>query len=196
MGRPISEWLHRVSKGWVALAALVIFLLFTALVLPGQSQQAEMTSGGDSSPDTSFFYTPADLYRMAEAYGAAGRSAYIRARLTFDVVWPVVYALFLVTGISWLYGRAFSPGSLWQRANLAPLLGILLDYMENLSTSLVMWRYPARTPVVDSLAPLFTATKWVFVGGSMILLLIGVLAVLWRVGKGQRRAGAESRERR
>lgn len=195
MGKQISEWLHRVSNGWVALAALVIFLLFTALVLPGQSKQAAAASGGESSPDTSFFYTPADLYRMAEAYGAAGRQAYIRARLTFDVIWPVVYALFLVTAISWLYGRALPAGSLWQRANLAPLLGILLDYMENLSTSLVMWRYPARTLVVDMLAPLFTATKWVFVGGSMILLLIGVLTGLWQIATRQGRTRAESRER-
>jgi hypothetical protein len=117
---------------------------------------------------------------MAEAYGAAGRQAYIRARLTFDVVWPLVYALFLVTGISWLYGRAFPPGSFWRSANLAPLLGILLDYAENLSTSLVMWRYPARTPVVDALASVFTLAKWFFVIGSFVLLLVGVLVGLAR----------------
>jgi hypothetical protein len=50
VGKQISEWLHRVSKGWVALAALVIFLLFTTLVLPGQSRQAEMKSGSADSP--------------------------------------------------------------------------------------------------------------------------------------------------
>lgn len=187
MVNAISEWLHRVSKGWAALGALAIFVLFTVLVLPGQSRQAEMSSADAGSPDTSFWYAPADLYRMAEAYGAEGRQAYIHARLTFDAVWPVVYALFLTTAISWLYRRAFPQGSLWRRANLAPLLGIALDYLENLSTMLVMWLYPARTPVVDTLAPIFTAFKWVFVGGSMILLLIGASALLWQAIRGQAR---------
>jgi hypothetical protein len=32
MWKRISSWLRRVSTGWVALSALVIFLLFSALV--------------------------------------------------------------------------------------------------------------------------------------------------------------------
>jgi len=63
-------------------------------------------------------------------------------------------------------------------ANLVPILGMIFDYLENSSTSLVMLRYPARTPLVDFLAPLFTAIKWVFVGGSFVLLLIGMAAWL------------------
>jgi membrane protein implicated in regulation of membrane protease activity len=60
------------------------------------------------------------------------------------------------------------------------VLGALLDYLENVATSLVMARYPLRTPVIDALAPVFTLVKWVFVGGSFALLLIGAGAALWR----------------
>ena len=177
MGQRISEGLHRVSTGRVALAAMVIFLLFTALVLPRQSGAG---AGDVGSPDTSFYYSREELYRMAEAYGVQGRAAYVRARLTFDVIWPIVYTAFLGTAISWLTPRAFGPGSPWRRANLAPVLGALFDYLENLSTSLVMVRYPDRTPVVDTLAPIFTLVKWIFVGGSFVLLFIGIGAVAWR----------------
>ena len=52
--------------------------------------------------------------RFAEAFGPAGRQAYIEARLTFDVIWPLVYAFFLITTISWLADRAFRPGSPWR----------------------------------------------------------------------------------
>jgi hypothetical protein len=180
MARKLSQALYRLSTGWVALTALVIFLLFTALVLPQQSTAAEATAGGAGSPDTSLFYTPDALYRMAEAYGPAGRASYVRARLTFDVIWPVVYTLFLTTALSWLYARAFEPGRPWRLANLAPVLGALFDYAENLSTSLVMVRYPARTPGIDLLAPLFTLIKWLFVGGSFLLLLVGLLAAARR----------------
>jgi hypothetical protein len=176
----ISNWLSRVSTGWVALAALLIFLLFTALVLPQQATKAEQETGGADSPDTSFFYTPADLYRMAESYGEQGRQAYIRARFTFDLVWPLVYTLFLATAISWVFGKAFAPGSRWQRANLTPLFAALFDYLENLSTSLVMGRYPDQTAVVALLAPLFTALKWGLLGASFLLLFVGIFIAAWR----------------
>jgi hypothetical protein len=177
--KQLSEGIHHISNGWVTVGALVVFVLFTALVLPGQSASAQEDGGDAGSPDTSLFYTPADLYRMAEAYGEQGRRTYVRFRFTFDLVWPVVYTLFLATSISWLCRKAFSPSSLWQRANLAPLLSALLDYLENLSTSLVMLRYPSRTAVVDVLAPVFTAVKWVLVGGSFVLLLVALGGAVW-----------------
>jgi hypothetical protein len=186
MGQRISDGLYRVSTGRVVLAALVVFLLFSALVLPRQAtadrrySSTETGAGDVGSPDTSLYYSRDELYRMAEAYGAQGRAAYVRARLTFDVIWPMVYTLFLSTAISWLYARAFEPGSSWRRANLVPVLGALFDYLENLSTSLVMLRYPDHTPVVDALAPIFTLIKWIFVGGSFALLLTGLAVGAWR----------------
>jgi hypothetical protein len=180
MGKRISDWLRQVTNGWVALSALVIFLLFSALVLPGQSAVSETNTGNAGSPDTSFYYSAEDLYHMAEMYGEQGRAAYVRARYTFDVIWPVVYTVFLSTAISWVYGRAFTPHSRWQRANLTPMLGALFDYLENLAASVVMIRYPDRTSVVDTLAPVFTLVKWVFVGGSFALLFAGIVAAIWR----------------
>ena len=176
----LSERLVSVSKGWVTLVALAIFLLFTATVLPGQSARSEARMGGGRQPDSSFFYSAGDLYGMAEAFGPAGRQAYIQARFTFDLVWPLVYAFFLVTSVSWLAGKAFRPGSPWRRLNLVPVLGIIFDYLENIAASLVMARYPAHTPVVDILAPVFTSVKWVFVGGSFLVLLAVAAAAAWR----------------
>lgn len=169
----------------MALFALVVFLLFIALVLPNQAARSEAETGDAGSPDSSLFYAPEDLYRLAEAYGAEGREAYIRARFTFDVAWPLVYAVFLSTAISWLYGKAFRAESGWQRMNLVPVLGALFDFLENVSTSVVMWRYPERTAVVDVLAPFFTLVKWVLVGGSFGLLLVGGAVALWRWVRGR-----------
>ena len=42
-------------------------------------------------------YSTSDLYEMAQSYGADGRGLYVKARFTFDLVWPLVYTLFLVT---------------------------------------------------------------------------------------------------
>jgi hypothetical protein len=175
-----SNWARRLSTGWVAAIALLIFLVFTATVLPSQASKAEAETGASGSPDMSFFYAADDLYQYAESYGEQGRAAYIRARFTFDVIWPLVYGFFLCAGIGWLFGRAFPAASGWQLANVVPVLGVLLDYLENISTSLVMARYPAATPVVDVLAPIFTMVKWIFVGGSFVLLLVGGVVGLVR----------------
>ena len=180
MWRRVSRWLYRISNGWVTVAALIAFLLFSALVLPRQAAQAEGESADAGSPDLALWYSTGELYAMAEAYGEQGRKAYVRARFTFDLVWPLVYGAFLTSAISWLYARSFSPGS-WQRlANLVPPLSVAFDYLENLSTSVVMLRYPGRTPVIDALAPLFTLVKWALVGGSFVLLLAGLVAAIWR----------------
>jgi len=197
MFKTFSGWLYRVSTGWVALGALVIFLIFSALVLPAQSTQAEASGGGAGSPDMSFFYSRDDLYRMAAAYGERGRAVYVRARFTFDLIWPLVYTLFLATALSWLFKRAFPAGSTWRLANLAPVLGALLDYLENVSASLVMLRYPNPTPVVDVLVPIFTLVKWIFVGGSFALLGLGAIAGIWhRLGGRRAEDGASLNRRR
>lgn len=185
MWHRFSDWLYKISKGWVALSALVIFLLFIALVLPGQAAKAD--ARGASSPDMSFFYTADDLYQMAQAYGRAERLAFVRVRFTFDLIFPLLYTLFLCTGISWVYRRVFSPGSRWRSANVVPILAAAFDYLENLSTSLVMARYPAQTPVVDRLAGIFTMTKWALVSSSIALLLGGVLVGLWLWVRGRGR---------
>ena len=175
----LSRWLLRASTGPVTLALVAVLVAFTVIVLPGQSEAARLAGKGAGSPDTSLWYSAADLYRMAEAYGPEGRQAYVQARFTFDIVWPLVYVSGLSAALSWLLSRACAPGSRWRLANLAPLLGGLLDLGENLSTSLVMLRYPAMTPVFDSLAAGFTLTKWAVLA-FCFLALIGALAALAR----------------
>ena len=186
MSTPMSAWkrfsitLQRFSTGRGVLIAGVILVLFTALTLPGQTAEAERLSHGAGTPDTSLWYTPADLTAMAESYGPAGRQAYLQARWTFDLIFPLVYTAFLVTAIGWLARRISGTPGRWQMANLLPVLGMALDYLENITASIVMARYPAPGPVAASLAPIFTLLKWVCVGGSSVLLLGFALAALWR----------------
>ena len=179
MGKSLSNWLNRISRGWVVIAAALVYLVFIALVAPGQAAQAEAYTGDAGSPDLSLFYSAEDLYHLAEVYGERGREAYVRARFTFDLVFPLVYTLSLATALGWLSRRAFAPESRWQRVNLVPVLAMLCDYGENVSASLVMARYPERTVMIDWLAPAFTLLKWTFIGASFALLLVGAAAALW-----------------
>lgn len=184
--RRLSIWLYRVSTGWVTLLAVIIFSLFTALVLPNQTNSS--TTGEDiGSPDLSIYYSADDLYNMAEAYGGEGRVDYIRIRFTFDLIWPVVYTFFLVTTSSWIFQKILPTDNPLRLANLLAVFGMLGDYLENISTSIIMWRFPLTTPVIDWLAGIFTALKWLFISGSFISLLVGLFLLAWQFIKRDKR---------
>lgn len=170
----ISDWIAKKSTSLVTGSMFILFLVFTVTVLPIQSERAK-TQSGNTSPDMSFFLTVKELYKIAESYGENGRIAYVWARFTFDLVWPIVYTFFLASGISWLYSRSFVKDSIVQRANLVPVIGMVLDYFENVTASIVMLRYPERTPIIDNATIIATPLKWVFVGGSFLVLLLGLI---------------------
>lgn len=172
--RAFSAWVGRVSTGWAALAGVLVFAVFMAWVLPWQAERAEAYSAGVGSVDTSFWYTAEDVYTIAEAYGEAGRRAYVTARLTFDVIFPLGYTFFLATALSWIFRRAFPSESWVQLANLAPFLGMVFDFLENLTISFIMVQFPRRLMGLAALMPWLTLLKWIFVNGSFVLLFVGL----------------------
>jgi hypothetical protein len=174
----LSDYFTRMSRGWVAILATSVFILFMALVLPGQAAKAEQTSGGAGSPDTSFWYSADDLYQFAEDYGDAGRAAYVHARWTFDLVYPLVYTFFLIASVSWLFAYAFPTSSRWHLANTVPFAGMIFDYLENGAATLVMVRYPQASLLAATAAPILTGLKWLFVVFSFLLLVIGIVKAL------------------
>jgi len=178
----LSQFFYDISLGWVALAGVLILVLFGALFLPGQTQITQAYSKGSGSPDTSLFYSSKELYQMAHLYGEEGRQSYLRARWTFDLAFPVVYSFFLVTSISWLLARLTTAGTKWRLLNLVPAGAFVLDLLENISTSLVMASYPVHCPPGELLAPVFTPIKWLLVSASFVVLMVAfaskVVAIL------------------
>jgi len=177
--RRLSHSLVEFSKTSITLTALAIFLIFSVVALPRQSAAADAYSGSSGSPDLSLFYSPNDIYQMAEQYGSAGRDAYVRARFSFDLVFPIIYTLFLATAISLIFGTITPEASPWRILNLAPIMGMLFDFLENITASIVISRYPALSPNSANFAPVFTFLKWAFISGSFLILFIGGLASLF-----------------
>ena len=170
--RRISRTLISFSRPTIAWVALVIFIIFSAVVLPGQSTSAEAYIGSVGSPDLSLFYSSSDLYQMAQQYGPEGRNAYVRARFSFDLIFPIIYTFFLVTAISWLSGSIIPKDSSWRILNLVPIVGMLFDLLENTAASIVISHFPTPSPISAYLAPVFTFLKWAFVGSSFLILAI------------------------
>ena len=168
MFKNISAWLLKLSSTWLMIASLLLMIGFMIFVLPAQAADAVQESGSERSPDTSFFYTPEDLYQMAEDYGTNGRRAYIQARWTFDLIFPLVYTCFLAVGISWFIQRLAGWADTLKLTNLLPLLGGLFDLLENSAATLAMSRYPGKPLILLNAASIFTPIKWVLVSMSFI----------------------------
>lgn len=177
----ISHWFTKISNKWVMLLTLLIMILFMISVLPGQAAASEKEIGSSMSPDTSFFYSPADLLQMTEDYGPDGRQSYIRSRWTFDLLFPLVYVSFLAVGISWFYKILVNPLKLFSLSNILPILAGIFDYLENSGSSLVMGLYPVLVPGLALLTAVFSAVKWILVGGSFLVyfFLIGAALYQW-----------------
>jgi hypothetical protein len=173
-----SQWWYRSVSGRVVAVATLGFLVFGALVLPAQAERTDVYAGDCRTPDTSLIYAPSDLEEAAECFGDEGREEYVVARATFDVIWPLVYGSFLCVALTALLRRLLADGSPLRLLNLAPWIGVAIDYVENLLTSIVMIRWPDPTPVAAALAPAATFTKWIFVGGSFLAVLVLVVPAL------------------
>jgi len=178
--KQLSSWCYRAVNCPVLVAAVIIFVFFLVVVLPGMAGGLSELAGTDVSPDTSFIYSAEELYGMAEMYGEEGRSYYIYSRFTFDLIWPAAYLFFLAASVSYLF-RYLHPNNHWRLVNLLPFAGAVFDILENSAASLVMYRYPLPTAVIAQLAPIFTFIKWFFIVLSFLALVAGFVLSLLRL---------------
>jgi hypothetical protein len=157
----------------------ILFFLTIALVLPQQSSRLKEETGDIPTPDLSFYFGIEDLYGWAESYGKAGRESYIRTRFTFDIIWPLIYTGFLFSSIGGLLYRRGLQDSIVNRFLLLPLGSLVFDYLENISSSIVMWRYPLRTPLVDYAVTVFTPLKWIILGLSFTVFSYSIIRFIY-----------------
>jgi hypothetical protein len=130
----------------------------------------------DAAFDTAFFTPPADVYGKAELYSADGRRSYIRARWTFDLVFPLSYGFFCLTALAFICRVLFGGRFRW--VLIAPLAGVLFDLAENSFVTAVLLTTDTPSTVLAWGVSLSTLLKWVFVNLSFIAALIGLSAAV------------------
>jgi hypothetical protein len=155
---------------YTAIGSILIFLFFVIFVLPAESEKS-LALGLEMSPDTSIFYSGSKLYEIAFSYGVDGRDFYIQQRFTFDLIWPIAYGSFLFISSAYLIKLLKFPKKYYMLIWL-PIISVIFDYLENMMTSLVMYRYPNETLIIDVLAGYMTLFKWVTLTMSFIILII------------------------
>lgn len=171
----LSTRLH--SWGRIRYIFLTILSFVTLLII------SEYLGGGVNELeflDDKILYTPKEAYAIIETYGSEERKNVILVYLIWDFVFPTVYTLMMCLIISWIYQRAFTKESSFQKFNTIPILGGLFDLMENFSIVGLILSYPRQSVVLARMAMIFTFLKFrqgIIIG---ILIIVGIGALIYK----------------
>lgn len=174
----ISARLQRHANGWLVLVFLLANLIFNVVLLPAQQAELRALSGGIGPIDLEYFYTPEKVYSMLASYGETGRITYRTFELTGDMLYPLMYTGLFCLLITWLLQRGFAPDSPVQKLNVIPLGLWLSDLFENLGIVSMLSVYPATPAPLAWTAAAFTLLKWLFIGVTLVVILIGLVMAL------------------
>lgn len=170
----LSAALHRFAKGWLVFILFLLDMFFNIIVMPMAEALMKFDGGGPGPLDLRFFTPPAKMFEMVGQYGEYNRVFYRNFQLTGDILYPIVYTLFFSLLISWLFQRGFDSASKMQKWNVLPFGAWLFDLLENISIVILLVVYPSTPVILALLTTLLTMVKWIFAGGSMLLLVIGM----------------------
>ena len=171
----LSNTLHRFTKGWLIFLLFLLDMFFNLIVLPMAEALIKGDAGGPGPLDLRFFTPPTKMFEIIGQYGDYNRVFYHNVELTADVLYPIVYTLFFSLLISWLFQRGFTSTNKMQKWNVLPFGAWLFDLLENIGIVILLAVYPSAPVILALLTTLLTMVKWVFAGGSMLLLVIGLV---------------------
>lgn len=152
-----------------------VFVFAMVVILPAVSYNASM-AGLNESIDTNFSFDPQAIYSILDSYGESGRMFYVRQRWTFDLIWPLIYAIPLFLTLNRF---VLSEHKLKKFIKLTPLLAVLFDYLENIVFTFLALSFPSQFVNLEILGVMLSLTKWVLLMTAMISTLIYSILALF-----------------
>ena len=175
--RLLATFLEKISTGPLVIVSTAIFVLFIVTILPGQKAKMDAYAGDVGTIDLSFFPLPDQVYNMAEAYGEDGRHKYIVTRVSLDIVWPLAYAFFMISVITFFMRHVHGSDSRLVHFNLSAVAVLVFDFIENGLAVIIMSAYPDRFDWIVYIMATATATKWIMMGIAGLAVLYGIIAL-------------------
>jgi hypothetical protein len=161
------------------LIATVLSTLMLVIRIPDSLANLMGYSGGQGMfrPDAGVFSNPETLYTVLAAYGDTGRQVYFYNSLLFDIAYPVFYSLALAILLNFVLTRLISDTSHWKKLSMLPLLGGLLDLLENLSFYALIAQFPTRHDWLAVISNYLTTAKTLIIYPCFLLLLLLVVGL-------------------
>jgi hypothetical protein len=170
---------HFIRHPATILTTWFVFVFAMVVILPAVSYNASM-AGLNESIDTNFSFDPQAIYSILDSYGESGRMFYVRQRWTFDLIWPLIYAIPLFLTLNRF---VLSEDKFKKYIKLTPLLAVLFDYLENIVFTFLALSFPNQFVNLEILGVVLSLTKWVLLMTAMISALIYSILALFRYFK-------------
>lgn len=152
--------------GTGAVLSVLLFGYLSILKLPQLSKRA-----GISMPDSVFFgYDANYLARVQNSLDAKAAAAYTMFHYTWDIIFPVLFALTLVLFINRLVHSLKARLLLW----LFPIIYCVADIAENIAVEAALALSPP-TAAAALLASTLTTLKF----GLFLVALLSLVAAMW-----------------
>lgn len=171
----IVEVIEKRASARNIMAWFLVAIVTGAIMLLGIVPRVDAIIGEVGLLDTRLFYTFDEVTVLFGALGQEGFILYTYQKIV-DMVFPLGYALPMAMIQALLNKRAFVDDTKAKNLIFLPLLGMLLDYAENILIATQIVSYPALSQPVVLMASIATLLKWVALGLSFICLL-GVLLI-------------------
>ena len=150
---------------------LVVYLVFSLFLFPYYQDQVDTIAREPlTALDLRMQYSLEDARTLLDKMQLAGRdiSRIISGRV--DMVYPIVYGLFLMLLIIRLSKGLKFRHHPWLLSG--PLLAMLFDYLENFQVLRMLRQYPDISSELVRFSALMSSLKWLFVGISLLMVLM------------------------
>jgi len=147
-----------------------MFVVFIVIIIPIFNYLTNYFVGTTISPDTSLFYSIADLKQIADIYGSNGAIFYLFSRLTFDFMFPFVYFAFL-----WMITKKIALDKMKPFIKKMLIIVLVFDFLENIFVSIVLLGHPYTGDFIYGLALISSTGKWILLFASILTILTSFL---------------------
>ena len=170
----MKSLLFKLATGRNILIFLVLYAAMIAFVMV-PAQKFMEAHGGAGPLDLLQFYDANQALVLLASYDAEVRAFYQKIEYSADIVYPIIYTLFL--GVLWLFllKKAFAETHVARGFWFVPFLPIVFDLCENVCILVLLGQHPNFDRDTASITAVFSAIKWAFVYLTMILLVTGML---------------------
>jgi len=165
--------LDRIKK-LTTLRFFLVFLILTIIVVMAMGNitpQILALSGGAPILDIRPGYTFVEVEHLLTVLGEQGRQLYATFQI-LDLVFPLAYGMTLTLALTGVITRLLPEGHPIEKAVSIPILGMIFDYLENITIAALIASYPNLSPLAVSVASIFTQLKWSFIILACVLLVL------------------------
>lgn len=146
----------------LSLFLLVLMIIFNALIMPSLAGDEQIVP-----IDLQFAYSADTAYELIDSYSEETRHTYMIGEMTKDVLYPIIYTLFLSLTLLLLYPKN-------NKISLMPYVIFIADMLENTGIIAMLYNYPAKLKTVAIITSVFSTIKWSLVIIMLLVLIFGL----------------------